>query len=197
VKKRRHKPAGVVARRADYVFGVCENGIARRLVVQHHYAKSASFMGTAFCLWPRGGTPGDAVAAAMTLPPLPQAAKKHAHTDPKRVTALSRVVVAPGQPKNLASMLVGGVLRQTATDGRYDTVLTYADTAEGHTGQIYRATNAEYLGLSRPKAYWIDPASGARVSQKATKNRTAAEMRAAGYIRQVSPGKHTYRWRVG
>jgi hypothetical protein len=191
------KPNKPVARKKDYEFDVCPNRVARRLVEKHHYAKSASFMGTAFCLWHRGGKPEDAVAAAITLPPLPPAAKKHAHTTPERVTALSRVVVEPGEPQNVASMLVSRVLKQTAKDRKYDTVLTYADMAEGHTGAIYRATNAEYLGTSKPKVYWVDPATGRRVSLKATKSRTHAEMRALGYEKRVSPGKHVFRWRVG
>jgi hypothetical protein len=194
--KRKGKPEGAVAKRSDYEFGVCKTGIARKLVSAHHYSKSASFMGTAFCLWPRGGDPGEPIAAAITLPPLPPVAKKYASTSPGRVTSLSRVVVVPGQPKNVASMLVSRALRQTRKDKRYDTVVTYADTAEGHTGAIYRATNAEYLGLTKPKAYWIDPATGRRVAAKATRTRTVAQMRALGYERRVSPGKHVFRWRL-
>jgi hypothetical protein len=132
----------------------------------------------------------------MFLPPLPPAARKHALRDPKKVTSLHRLVVEPGEPQNVASMLIAGALRQLRRDGRYDTVITYADTARGHTGGIYKATNAEYLGLSRPEVYWIDPKTGAQVSRKATVSRTASQMRALGYERHVSPGKHVFRWRL-
>lgn len=190
------KPSKPVARKGDYEFGVCANRIARRLINQYHYSRSSSFMGTAFCLWLRGGTPEDAVAAAITLPPLPPVARKYASSSPQRVTALSRVVVMPGQPQNTASILVARVLRQTRKDGKYDTVVTYADTSEGHTGTLYRATNAEYLGLSAPKAYWVDPKTGARVSAKSTKTRTVEQMQQQGYERRKSPGKHIFRWRL-
>jgi hypothetical protein len=32
------------------------------------------------------------------------------------------------------------------------------------------------------------------VSAKATKTRTVAQMKALGYERQVSPGKHCFKW---
>ena len=127
-------------------------------------------------------------------PPLPPAARKHAKTDPKKVTTLSRLVVAAGEPQNTASILIGASLRQHRRDRKYDTVLTFADLAQGHTGAIYKATNATYCGLTEPEPYWIDPATGKRVSRKATRSRTVAEMRALGYERRVSPGKHCFKW---
>jgi hypothetical protein len=90
-------------------------------------------------------------------------------------------------------MLIGASLRLLKKGGRYDVVITYADTSRGHTGAIYRATNAEYCGLTRPEPYWVDQ-HGRRVSRKATISRTASQMRALGYRREVSPGKHCFRW---
>lgn len=186
------KPTGPVARRADYEIAPCEPRTARELVVKHHYSKSSSHRAFALC----ARRQGEVVAAALFLPPLPPAAKKHATTEPRKVTSLHRLVVVPGEPQNVASMLIAGSLRRLKKDGRYDTVITFADQAQGHTGAIYRATNAEYLGLSRPEAYWVDLKTGATVSRKATRSRTVAEMRALGLERRVSPGKHTFRWRL-
>lgn len=186
------KPNVPVARKSDYEIGPCPLATAKTLVERHHYAKSASNTGKSFCATHRER---GVVAAAVFLPPLPPAARKHALSDPKRVTALSRLVVVPGEPQNVATMLIGGALRQLRRDARYDTVVTYADTAQGHTGAIYRATNAEYLGMSRPEGYWVDK-DGRTVSRKATVSRTAAQMRALGLERRVSPGKHIFRWKL-
>lgn len=189
------KPDKPVARKGDYEFSVCrdeDRKAARALVEREHYAKGSSFMGTAICA-KRGG---QIVGAALFLPPLPPAAKKHAKTDPKKVTTLSRLVVAAGEPQNVATMLIGAALRQTRKDRKYDTVLTFADLAQGHTGAIYRATNATYCGLTKPEPYWIDPRTGKRVSRKATRSRTVAEMRALGYERRMSPGKHCFKWEL-
>lgn len=47
-----------------------------------------------------------------------------------------------------------------------------------------------------PKAtpYWVDPRDGRRVSRKATRSRSVAEMRALGYEKCLSPGKHCFKW---
>lgn len=74
-------------------------------------------------------------------------------------------------------------------------MVTFADMAQGHTGAIYRATNAEYLGVSKPEVYWVDR-EGRMVSRKATRTRNFAEMRALGLEQRRSPGKHVFRWRL-
>lgn len=187
------KPNRPVAHRRDYEFDVCSRAdreVARSLVAAHHYARSSSHRSFGICA-KRGGK---VIGAALFLPPLPPAAKKHAKSDPKKVTTLSRLVVLPEEPQNVESMLIGASLRHLRRDGRYDTVLTFADTSQGHTGAIYKATNAEYCGLTKPEPYWVDPATGRRVSRKATVSRTSAEMRALGYERHLSPGKHCFKW---
>ena len=184
-----------VARREDYTFEVCDKADrakARDLVKREHYTGSSSFMGTIVC----AKRDGQVVAAAQFLPPLPPAAKKHAKTDPKKVTNLSRLVVASGEPQNVATMLIGASLRLLKKDRKYDTVLTFADMSRGHTGAIYKATNAQSCGVSRAAPFWVDPSTGRRVSAKATKTRTVAQMKALGYERQVSPGKHCFKWEL-
>lgn len=91
-------------------------------------------------------------------------------------------------------MLIAASLRQLRRDRRYDTVITYADLSQGHKGTVYKATNAIPCGKTEPKAYWVDPKTGRRVSLKATRSRTVAEMRALGYERCVSPGKFCFKW---
>lgn len=187
------KPDKPIARRGDYTFSVCDREdrkVARELVAAQHYAKSSSHRSFGVCA-KRGDK---VVGAALFLPPLPPAARKHAKSDPKKVTVLSRLVVASGEPQNAATMLIGAALRQLREDKKYDTVLTFADLSRGHTGAIYKATNATYCGLTKPEPYWVDPATGKRVSRKATRSRTSAEMLALGYRREMSPGKHCFKW---
>ena len=184
------KPDKPVVRRGDLTFAPCASGEARALVAAHHYAKSSSHMGFAFCARREGQLGG----AALFLPPLPPAAKKHAKSDPRRVTTLHRLVVVPGEPQNVAGMLIGRALRHLRQDGRYDTVVTFADLSRGHTGTVYKATNATSCGLTKPEPFWLDPKTGKRVSRKSTRSRTVAEMRALGLERHVSPGKHCFRW---
>jgi hypothetical protein len=184
------KPDKPVARRGDYTFGPCAPVAGRKLVEEYHYSKSASHRAFAFCI----SRDGEPVGAALFLPPLPPAAKKHAVSDPKKVTTLHRLVIRPGEPQNAASMLIAQALRHLRRDGRYDVVVTFADLSQGHVGTVYRATNATFVGLTKPEPYWVDPETGRRVSRKATRSRTGAEMRALGYERHISPGKFCFKW---
>lgn len=53
--------------------------------------------------------------------------------------------------KNLASTLVGRSLRLLP---KPSVVVSYADTAQGHVGYIYQATNFIYTGLSAKRTDW-------------------------------------------
>ena len=53
--------------------------------------------------------------------------------------------------KNLASELVGKSLRMLT---KPSLVVSYADTAQGHVGYIYQATNFIYTGLSAKRTDW-------------------------------------------
>lgn len=192
------KPKGPAARKAEYLLGRCEHKIASDLIRRFHYSGSVSNTGKAWCA---SNKSGETVAAALFLPPLPPAARYIVRAGaergrtiyPERVVALSRLVVVPGQPQNVASMVIGQALRDLRKAGIYQAVVTFADTSAGHTGQVYRAMNAEYLGLTAPEPYWTD-ASGARVSRKATKSRTVAQMRELGFTSHRSEGKHRFVW---
>lgn len=191
------KPERPVARKQDYFLSPCEHSVATALVREHHYAKSAANTGVSFC----AAREGKVRAAAMFLPPLPpaaeyiaeRAAERGLSVAPSQVVSLSRLVVIPGEPQNVASMLVAYALRAFRKSKKYRAVVTFADTAEGHTGQVYRAMNAEYLGKTKPEPYWVD-AENTRVSRKATQSRTVSQMRSLGYERKVSPGKHRFVW---
>lgn len=189
------KPDVPVARREDYEIGRClpqDNPALRDLIRRYHYTRSVTNAGTLFCA--RRRRDGAIVGGAVYLPPPRGAAVRWALTDPSRTIHLSRLVVAPGEPQNLAGMIIAASLRAIEKDGRYDTVITFADQSEGHTGTVYRATNAIACGVSRPAIYWVDPETGSRVSQKATENRSVAQMKSLGYRPEKSSGKYCFIW---
>lgn len=66
-------------------------------------------------------------------------------------------------------------------DGRFVSLVTYADEAQDHDGTIYRAANWQYVGVTGPYPKWIDPVTGRQVASLATKTRTKAQMLALGY----------------
>lgn len=66
-----------------------------------------------------------------------------------RVLELNRLCCA--NDRNTASRLVGRSLRLLPTPS---IVVNYADTAQGHVGYVYQATNFIYTGLSAKRTDW-------------------------------------------
>jgi hypothetical protein len=130
------------------------------------------------------------VGAALWMPPTKVCAQT-VHPEWRRVLALSRLAVAPGEPQNAASILIGESVRRIRREGKWKALVTFADESQGHTGTIYRATNWTYIGRTAPEPRWED-AAGRQVARKATRSRTKAEMQALGYKMVGRFSKHKF-----
>jgi len=198
------KPKCPVARKADYRFEVIPFAprvntprarAARELLAAEHYTGGG--VNTAVLLMGLVRKSDDSlVGVAQFLPTTPPAAryvaKRCARVEPREVLALSRLAVASSEPQNAASLLIGASLRELKRDARWGAVVSYADEGEGHTGAIYRASNWIACGTGAAHERWEDPATGKRVARKATRDRTVAEMEAAGYRRAGRSRKHRF-----
>lgn|GEM_PF-4705523 len=176
------KPEGPVARRTDYTFDAGTHGEALGLVRAHHYAGGAANTSTVRTIMRREGV---IVGAALWMPPTARAAKGLAlrllgdAERHKQVLVLSRLVVAPSEPKNAAGLLLGQSTRQVIRAKRWALLVTYADEAQGHTGTIYHATGWEFDGWTVPTKTWH--LNGRQVSAYvASTPRTIAQMSALG-----------------
>jgi len=119
--------------------------------------------------------------AALWMPPLPPAARSVAGEGWRGVLCLSRLAVETDVPANGTSFLLGRSMR-LLDRARWPVLLTYADTAHGHTGAIYLATNWRCLGEVPAGDVWVGP-DGQRGRRRGPRVLTADEMRAAGYRR--------------
>lgn len=129
---------------------------------------------------------------AWWLPPTRVAAESVNKAHWQKVLSLTRLVVLPNTPKNAASFLLSQSVKRIKADGRFKSLVTYADESQGHVGGVYRASNWIYAGRTGPYPRWVDPASGRQVAPKSTVNRTKAEMQALGYVRQGAFHKHKF-----
>lgn len=68
-----------------------------------------------------------------------------------KVIELNRLVLNENLPKNSASYLVGNSLKLLP---KPKIVVSFADTAQGHIGYIYQATNWIYTGISPKRTYY-------------------------------------------
>jgi len=66
------------------------------------------------------------------------------------VIELTRLWVDDCIPKNGESFLIGNTLKKSGKE----IIVSFADSAQGHTGIVYQATNGIYTGLSAKRTSW-------------------------------------------
>jgi len=177
-------------KRAEIEVRAVPHADARAFIKREHYAQgSANTSVYRHGLFRRGD--GKLLGVAMWMPPTRVAAESVNREDWRRVLALSRLAISAEVPANGASFLLGRSIRLIAAEGRFATLVTYADESQGHTGAIYRATNWRYVGRTGPYPRWVD-ADGKQVSRLATKSRRKADMLTLGYREGGSFHKHKF-----
>lgn len=114
---------------------------AEAIIVARHYSRRPSIFWAAFGLVIDGMIEG-VVVYGQPSPPI----QKHAFKDRDfRLYELSRLVIQTSAP-NAASFLIGRSLTMLE---RPSAVVSYADSAWGHVGAIYQATNWLYTGATK------------------------------------------------
>lgn len=118
-----------------------DSATARRLVVEHHYLHRAPPISYAFGLvddeslgWVGVVTFGVPASRHLQMSACPG--------DPDVVIELNRLWVCDSMPKNTESWFVSRALKQLPPR----IVVSYADTAWGHRGYVYRALSWNYAG---------------------------------------------------
>lgn len=128
---------------------------SNKLVEQFHYAKGAAPNGVFLHgLFLRGWF--ECWGVAWWIPAIKGTIDKYNPGGYTTTLTLHRLVIHPNVPTNGASYLLGRSIRLIQQMGKYELLATYADTWRGHTGQIYKATNWEYRGLTEPMPVWSD-----------------------------------------
>ncbi len=165
---------------------------ARDFIAQHHYAKGSSLTRVYSHGLYRVDDDSTLWGVALWLPPTRVAAESVNRAVWRKVLALSRLACTPEAPKNAASFLLSRSVARVRKDGRFVSLVTYADERMGHSGAIYRAANWTYVGRMKGSPAWVDPETGRQVATLSTKTRTAAQMRDLGYEKIGTFGKHKF-----
>lgn len=178
-------------RAEDWFVASAPLAAAQALVREFHYSKGGS---NTACyvhgLYHRAT--GELHGVAWWLPPTRVACESVNKDAWKQVLSLTRLVVTPGTPANACTFLLARSIKLIRKEGRFVSLVTYADESQGHTGAIYRGGNWHYVGRTGPYPRWLDPVAGRQVAPKATVNRTKAQMEARGYVKQGSFHKHKF-----
>jgi len=159
-------------KKKDWIVKKITLDLALSVVEEFHYAKSGPKQASiCFGLFPKNSFWNiDIQGAAIFLPP-PHGVIKKYNVEPNQALSLSRLAISPSVPTNGASFIIGASIKAIKkTMKNISLLVTYADRSQGHTGQIYRATNWDYGGLTPPAYAWIDK-GGRLVSKYANKTR--------------------------
>lgn len=182
---------GEKLRKADWVvLDVPEHAAVVEFFERVHYAKGAPNTSTyRHGLYRTALAPlrGELEGAALWIPPTKNAALS-VDSDWQGVLALSRFAIAEECPVNAASFLLGRSM-QMIDRRRWPTLLTYADTSQGHTGMIYRATNWEYVGVVTAGDTWVNHAGVQRGRKRGGVTLSASQMRELGFERRAAAPK--------
>lgn len=174
----------------------CEQREAVAFIEATHYAMGAPNTSVSRHALVRTDDPGRVLGVALWLPPTKPAAVSVEPDNWRGVLALSRLAVAETAPRNAASFLLGRSMSRVDR-GRWPTLLTYADTAQGHTGAIYLATNWTRIGEVKGSDAWMNERGERRGRKRGGRNYSAEEMRQAGFVRQPSLPKIKFVHRAG
>jgi len=184
------KPPGEVFHKEDWYVDIAPLKSAQEMVKTHHYSGGGSNTAVYVHGLFRAATK-ELVGVAWWLPPTRVACESVNKENWKKVLSLTRLVILPGIPKNACTFLMGRSIKIIKKDGRFVSLVTYADESQGHTGAIYKASNWQYIGRTGPYPRWVD-SIGRQVAQKATKNRVKREMLALGHTKVGSFYKHKF-----
>lgn len=177
-------------RRGDWLVAPAPLKAAQQLVRDYHYSKG----GSNTAVYVHGLYEVSTMTlygVAWWLPPTRVACESVNKEHWTKVLALTRLVVKPEVPTNACSFLIAQSVKAIRADGRFVSLVTYADESQGHTGAIYKAANWSYVGRTGPYPRWLT-AEGRQVANKATTNRTKAQMEALGHVKVGSYHKHKF-----
>tara|TARA_R110000787_G_C13226549_1_gene426762 strand:+ start:53 stop:688 length:636 start_codon:yes stop_codon:yes gene_type:complete len=170
---------------------------ARELVTKLHYSKGATntrvYTHGLFrkdeSFWD-----SDCLGVAWWLPPTKNAANATYPYNWQKVLSLTRLAIEPSVPKNGASFLLSQSIKLIELEKKWECLVTYADTWQKHTGAIYKATNWEYMGETKPSPVFQNPDGKMMGRKRGSKNLTKKELSELGFNEIGKFSKHKFRF---
>lgn len=179
-------------RKHEWMVKSISHAEAANFIKEHHYSRGCSHTS----VYRHGlfsvDNPKLIRGCVMWLPPTKPAAMSVNKEDWRKVLSLTRMAVHPDVPKNACSFLLSRSIKDIRKDGRFVSLVTYADDRQGHNGHVYRASNWTFVGTMKGSPSWVDPNTGRQVATQATKTRTKAEMLSLGYVTVGTFSKHKF-----
>jgi hypothetical protein len=181
-----------VLRKEDWFVASIPHKEAAEFIREHHYSKGCSLTSVYRHGLFKKKDPSRLMGVAIWLPPTKPAAESVNKEHWKKVLSLTRMAVVPECPRNSCSFLLSRSIKAIKAEGRFVSLVTYADERVGHDGLVYKAANWKYIGKMKGSPAWIDPKTNRQVAIKSTVSRTYEKMRSLGYVNVGTFGKHKF-----
>lgn len=234
-----YRPAGEPIDPSAYTVELILEASAKAFVCQHHYSRSFPAARLRVGLFHRSGVHRSALVgvAVFSVPMAQTIIPKYTNLQPHTGIELGRFVLLDAVPANAESFFLARAFTLLHTTlSEVQAVLAYADPvprtladgtqlSPGHMGIIYQATNASYVGRSKPRTLILSPdrtvLSDRTLSKLRNEERGAdgayRQLRSYGcpprrafesgqaYLQRVlapftrlrHPGNHAYLWALG
>ena len=109
------------------------------------------------------------------------------------VIELHRLHILDVTPKNTESWFISRCLKMLKTDmPNIKAVLSFSDMTEGHSGVIYKATNAYRIGSTTQRTFYRDSDGRLRHPRQSGKNITRKMAEEKGWIPEKRAAKNRY-----
>lgn len=178
----------------DYEVKQIKFSIARDYIKEYHYSHG-SHNGASPCFGLYDGE--DLIGALMFATPCSERVRASVFGEEYKsnVTELHRLHIKDVTPKNTESWFISRslkLLKQIKPE--IWAVITFADQTEGHTGTIYKATNAYRLGSSTKATFYLDEEGRLRHPRQNGKNISKEEATEKGWKPVKRDGKMRFMW---
>jgi len=125
-----------------------------KFIEKHHYSHNVNGVQSLYHygLYTEGnfGIPKMIGAMMYAHPSMPATAAKYNPINPDKCLELRRLVCIDDTPKNTESYFIGKTFKLLKQTTDKEVIVSFADQHHGHTGVIYKATNFDYLGETKP-----------------------------------------------
>ena len=147
---------------SDFFIEPIDYKTAKPFVTKWHYSASVRGLHVSYCFGlysPNGkfGLPKLIGVMMYGVPAMPDVSKKYCDSNPDLVLELNRLCCIDDTPTNTESYFIGKALNWIKKNTKYRVIVSFADTAQGHEGIIYKATNFKHKGMTGgAKALFVD-----------------------------------------
>lgn len=169
--------------------------VGRGFIIENHYTSGCGVASMIWGMFWNDGSGEELIGAIAFQTPISEnvRASIFGESGKGKVTEFHRMAIKDKAPKNSGSWFISRSLdRLKDYKPKYEAVVSFADTTEGHDGTVYQAANADYYGSTGKATYYRKPDGQLKAPRQVGENITVSEARERGWSVDRRDVKHRY-----